>query len=61
MAGETPQRLAAPAIHGLVEIKAALEAFDRGDANVFDAWDSIIVAVEAYQAAIRPERRREAA
>jgi hypothetical protein len=50
----------------LAEIKAAVEAFDRGDTNVFDALDTIIVAIEAYQAAIaqpvkRNDRRRDAA
>jgi hypothetical protein len=50
----------------LAEIKAAVGAFDRGDTNVFDALDAIIVAVEAYQAAIaravhRKDRRRDAA
>lgn len=41
------------AIITLAEIKAALEAFDRGETNVFDALDSVVVAIEAYQAAAR--------
>jgi len=45
----------------LVEIKAAAEAFDRGDTNVFDAMDAIIVAVEAYKKAARSARRADAA
>ena len=51
----------AAAILTLAEIKAAVEAFDRGESNVFDALDAIIVAVEAQQAAARPEPRRDAA
>ena len=50
----------------LAEIKAAVEAFDRGDTNVFDALDAVIVAVEAYQAVMahtpqRKDKRRDAA
>jgi hypothetical protein len=45
----------------LAEIKAAVERFDRGDSNVFDALDAIVVEVEAYRAAVRPESSREAA
>ena len=41
---------ATTAILALAEIKAAVEAFDRGESNVFDALDVIIVAVEAYRA-----------
>ena len=49
----------AAAILTLAEIKAAVEVFDRGDTNVFDALDAIIVAVEAHQAAMAHETRRE--
>lgn len=49
------------AILTMAEIKAALEAFDRGESNVFDALDAIIVEVEAYRAAGRLENSREAA
>ena len=54
------------AVITLAEIKAAVERFDRGDSNVFDALDAIIVAVEAHQAAMarsvqRTDRRRDAA
>jgi hypothetical protein len=50
----------------LAEIKAAVETFDRGETNVFDALDAIIVAVEAHQAAMarsvqRKDRHRDAA
>jgi len=44
------------AILTLAEIKAATEAFDRGDINVFDALDEIRMAVEAHRAAASPIR-----
>jgi len=48
------------------DFTAAIEAFDRGEANVFDTLDGIIVAVEAYQTETtgkpgRKRTRREAA
>jgi hypothetical protein len=46
----------ATAILALAEIKAAVEAFDRGETNVFDALDVIAVAVEAYQNATASSR-----
>ncbi|NDC63749.1 MAG: hypothetical protein EBZ59_07160 [Planctomycetia bacterium] len=49
------------AVLTLAEIKAAVEAFDRGDANVFDTLDAIIVAFEARRAVVRPEALRDAA
>ena len=57
---------AKPAILTLAEIKAAVEAFDRGEANVLDALDAIVVTVEAHQAATastsqRKQRGRDAA
>jgi hypothetical protein len=56
----------ASAIHAIAEIKAALDAFNRGDTNVFLVLDTIVVAVEAYQLAASGEprlrqRRRRAA
>ena len=48
--------LATAAILTLDEIKSAVEGFDRGDRSVFDALDTIIVAVEAYQSAAVPRR-----
>lgn len=51
----------AAAIVTLAEIKAAVDAFDRGDTNVFDALDAIIVAVEPHQATATPEPRLDAA
>ena len=49
------------AILTLAEIKAAVQAFDRGETNAFDALDSIVVEVEAYRAAARPESGWKAA
>lgn len=54
------------AILTLAEIKIAVEAFDHGETNVFDALDTIVVAVEAYQAASNEgskqcQRKRRAA
>jgi len=47
------------AVLAMAEIKAATDAIDRGDTNVFDALDAIRVAVEAY--AEEEDGRREAA
>lgn len=44
------------ALLALAEIKAATEAFDRGEENVFDALDAIVVAIDAYRAAARVGR-----
>lgn len=51
---------ATTAICTLAKIKAAVEAFDRGEANVFDTLDGIMVVVEAYQTetAAKPGRKR---
>lgn len=54
------------AILTLSEIKTATEAFDRGETNVLDALDTIVAAVEAYQAAANEgskqcQRKRRAA
>lgn len=46
-------------IFTLAEIKAAVEAFDRGESNVCDALDAIIVAVEAHRAATARATQRE--
>jgi nitrate reductase NapAB chaperone NapD len=53
--------LATTAIHTLAAIRTAAETFDNGEINVFDALDSIVVAVEAYRAAAHAETHREAA
>ncbi len=51
---------ATTAICTLAEIKAAIEAFDRGESNVFDTLEAMIVAVEAYQTetTVKPIRKR---
>jgi hypothetical protein len=43
------QSPAAMAIFALAEIKGVTQAFDKGQTNVFDALDAIMVALEAYQ------------
>ncbi len=57
----TPQNLSLThaVIMAIAEIKAAADAFDRGETNAYDAMDAIVVAIEAYRAAV--ERRRDAA
>jgi hypothetical protein len=57
---------ATTAVLTLAEIKAAVEAFDRGATNVFDTLDAIIVAVETHQVALADaaeleRRQRDAA
>ena len=59
MGTEDTARISRQAVLTLSEIKAAVEAFDRGDANVFDALDSIVLAIESYQHA--GSARKEAA
>lgn len=56
-------RFAQSAILTLAEIKAAIKAFDRGDANLFDALDAVLVAIEAYRSTSQksPLRKRNAA
>lgn len=51
--------LAKRAVLAMAEIKAATEAFDQGDTNVFDALDAVKVAVDGY--AEREAGTREAA
>ena len=53
--------LAKAVILTLAEIKAAVEAFDRGETNAFDALDAIVVEFGAYRAAARPANSLEAA
>jgi hypothetical protein len=48
---EKPSPLAKSAIHTMAEIKAVTEAFDRGETNVFDALDAVMLAIAAYRAA----------
>ena len=58
---KTPKRmaLAKTAVFTLAEIKAAVEAFDRGDTNVLHALDAIQIAVEAYRVESSSKRRPE--
>jgi hypothetical protein len=44
------------AVLAIAEIKAATEAFDRGDTNVFNALDAIVVAIETHQNAMASRR-----
>ena len=48
--------LAKTAILTLAEIKAAIEAFDRGDANAFDTIDAVVFAVESYRTSLQVRR-----
>jgi hypothetical protein len=61
MTSENQRAPCAVAIFALAEIKSAADAFDRGECNVCEALDAIVVAVDAYQAAIRPASRQDAA
>jgi hypothetical protein len=61
MSSENIRPLATTALLAIAEVKAATEAFNRGDANLFDALDAIAVAIQMFQAAARPEGHREAA
>jgi hypothetical protein len=61
MSSPSSHSLATLAILALADTKEAIEAFDRGDTNVFDALETIVSAVDRYRAAIGPESRREAA
>lgn len=51
------------AVHAIAEIKAAVEAFDRGDANAFDVLEAVRVVVAAREVVdrSRPSRPRHAA
>jgi len=54
-----PFLIAKAAVLALAEVKAATEAFDRGETNARDTLDAILEAMAAYQALQEP--RREAA
>ncbi|MFM7412256.1 MAG: hypothetical protein ACKO6E_03465 [Planctomycetota bacterium] len=58
MKNTMPGSWATSAILAVAEIKTALEAFDRGESNVHDALDAIVVALEAHQAVHRLAFRR---
>lgn len=48
MTNKTFATLAKRAVLVMAEIKAATDAFDRGDTNVLNALDAIRVAIESY-------------
>jgi hypothetical protein len=52
------QSLARCAILAVMQIKSALDEFEQGDVNVFDALQRVATALEVYRAA---ERHRHAA
>lgn len=45
------------AIHALAEIKAATQSFDSGKVNLFDALETIRIAIDAYRCSIARCRR----
>lgn len=61
MKGTSQQQPSVFAILTLAEVKAATDAFDRGENNVFDTLDTIVVAVEAYRSRSCGDDRRGAA
>ncbi len=61
MTNKTLATLTKRAVLVMAEIKAATDAFNRGEINVFDAMDAIVMEVEAYRAATRSDKRRDAA
>lgn len=61
MTSENQRARSAVAIFTLAEIKSAADAFDRGECNVCETLDVIIVTVEAYQAAMRSASCKDAA
>ena len=42
------------AILAMAEVKAAVDGFNNGESNVFEALENIVVAVEAYRGAVLP-------
>jgi hypothetical protein len=61
MRPQRSQLSSATAILLLAEIKASIDAFNRGDMNVADALDAIIFAIESHQVAANAEVCRDAA
>ncbi len=49
--------LAHGAVVVLAEIKAAVEAFDRGDENAHDVVAAVAAAIDAYREAAMPRRK----
>ncbi len=60
MSSEHCHARATMAILTLAEIKHATDAFNGGEANLFDALDAIAAAIEAYQAEVQQQARRSA-
>ena len=58
MKTQKPITLAKKAVLTLAEVKAAVDAFDRGDASVFCAIDAIQIAVDTYRVETMVKRRR---
>jgi hypothetical protein len=59
-AGRAREKLLSPAamaIFTLAKIKGATQAFDKGQTNVFDALDTIVVEIEAYRSGAVARRK----
>lgn len=59
MERKTSTTIAKQAIFAMVEIKAAAEAFERGEISVFEALATIAAACEAYEG-LTPGQRHAA-
>jgi hypothetical protein len=57
MSGKQLHSPAAMAIFALAEIKGATQAFDKGQTNVFDALDAIVVALDAYRSGVAKRQK----
>ena len=57
MSGKKLLSPAAMAIFTLAKIKAATHAFDKGQTNVFDALDTIVVEIAAYRSGAVARRK----
>lgn len=51
------QNPAHSAILRLAEVKQAVEVFERGESNVFECLDAVMIAIDAYRAAAEPRRK----
>lgn len=57
MSSEQTFPLPPVAVVVLAEIKAAVEAFDRGDENAHDVVAAVCAVVESYREAVMPRRK----
>ena len=57
MSGKKLLSPVALAILTLAKIKGATQAFDKGQTNVFDALDTIVVEIEAYRSGAVARRK----